>query len=173
MKRRLRKAGSVADGRKKLCKARSFLASTGEKKYRARRSEGALTLKDVLDTIDTGCLAFLDNHFDDIKSPGDVAGLQQLQPGIGAAFDQLLFGMVDSIERSTHAPGTAGFHLDEQQQFPASGDNVNLSSLGRAVVPIEDFFATAAQPVAGHAFAEFADLIAAPRLAIVMVQTTG
>jgi hypothetical protein len=35
MKRRLREAGSVTDGRKKLCKARSFLASTGEKKKTA------------------------------------------------------------------------------------------------------------------------------------------
>jgi hypothetical protein len=149
-----------------LCKAGGILASPREKKS-ARRS------KYVFHAIHVRGLSLFEDDFDDVEAPRDAAGFEQLEPGIRAAFDEFLFAAVHGIERPPDATGPAGFDLDEQQQGTAPRDNIDLTTLGRAVVPIEDFFSLCAEPVAGDALAALSHFLRRPRSAVFMSQAAG
>lgn len=126
------------------------------------RIRANLALEGIGHAVNAWWRAFFEDDLDDIKAPGKATGVEQFQPRIRPAFDELLFRAIDGIERSTDAPGAARFDFDEKQQFAASGDDIDLSSLGCAVIAIEHLFALRAEPVAGDAFAEIADFLGRP-----------
>jgi len=92
--------------------------------------------------------------------------VEEAQPRIRSAFDELLFRAIDGLERTSDTPGASCFDLDEQQEFPSSSNDIDLSPLGCAVIAIEDFFPLGAEPLAGDTFAEIADLLRRPGMAI-------
>ena len=130
------------------------------------RIRANLALESIRHAVNAWWGAFFEDDLDDIEAPRNAAGVEQFQPRIRPAFDELLFRAIDGIERSTDPSGAARFDLDEKQQFAASGDDIDLSSLGGAVIAIEHLFALRAEPVAGDAFAEIADFLGRPCAAI-------
>ncbi len=127
----------------------------------------------VFHSVNMGLFSFIQNDFDDIEAPRNAASLEQLEPGISAAFDQFLFSAIHGIERSTHTTSSSGLDLDEEQQFAASRDDVDLAALGCTVVPIQHLYASCSQPLTGDFFADFADLLRRPRAAVFMNQVAG
>lgn len=126
------------------------------------RNRAKLALESIRHAVNAWWGAFFEDDLDDIEAPGNAAGMEQFQPRIRPAFDELLFRAIDGIERSTAPPGAARFDFDEKQQLAATGDDIDLSTLGCAVIAIEHLFALRAEPVAGDAFAEIADFLGRP-----------
>ena len=132
----------------------------------AMRLHANLALEGIRDAVNARWCAFFEDDLDDIKAPRKATGVEQFQPRIGPAFDEFLFPAIHGIERSTDTSRAARFDFDEKQQFAASGDDIHLPSLRRAVIPIEHLFALRAEPMASDAFAEIADFLWRPRTAI-------
>lgn len=150
-----------------MCKGAGDLASLGEKNvwhFCTERSE------DVFDAVDVGFFALGEDDFDDIEAPGHASGLEELEPGVGTAFDEFQFGAIHGIEWASDATSAARFYLDEKQQVTLAGDDVHFAAAGCAIVAIENLGVMGAQPCAGDAFAVFADFLGRPALAITMRQ---
>lgn len=123
--------------------------------------------------MDLRCLALFQDDFDDIEAPGNAPGFEQFEPGIRAAFDEFLFAAVHGIERPADATRAPGLDFDEKQQLAAACNDVHLTTLGRTVIAIEDFFALRAQPVACRTFAKSPDFLRRPGCSVLMRQTAG
>lgn len=90
--------------------------------------------------------------FDDVKAPWDVAGSQLVEPSVGTAFDELLFGSVHGFVGTNFAVGLAGFHLNKEEEFVVTSDDIDLPFVRSTEVGGEDFVALSLQPSSGDFF---------------------
>lgn len=151
----------------RLCKGAGDLASLGEKNVWHFCTDRS---KNVFDAVDVGFFALGEDDFDDIEAPRHAAVFEELEPGVGTAFDEFEFGAVDGIEWSTDSALAAGFDLDEKQQIAVAGDDIHFATLGRTVVAVENFGVVRTEPSAGDALAVLADFMWRPAFAITMRQ---
>lgn len=63
--------------------------------------------------IDLWFFAFFEQDLDDIEAPREIACFEQLEPCVGAALDELLFGFIDRIERADFGIAATGFDFDK------------------------------------------------------------
>lgn len=130
-------------------------------------------LESIPDVVDSRDFPIRDEDFDHIEAPRQLAGSEAFEPGIGAAFDQALLFLVHRVQRADLRVFVAGFHLDEQQEFPVPGDDVHLAAVRAFEIPLEDPAAAGTQESGRDIFSVFADPGAVARFAIRPGQMAG
>lgn len=77
-------------------------------------------------------------HLDHIEAKGDVGHLKQAKPVHGSPSDELLFLLIDGIERAPHLFASAGLYLGKDERFFVSADKIDLPTTRCPEIPTED-----------------------------------
>ncbi len=96
-----------------------------------------------------------DDDLDDIEAEENLRVIQELQPGEGAARDELLFCAGHGFRWGSVGEAAPRFYFDENERLagPVATNDVHLSALRCAEVAIQDLVAVPPQIPDGEAFA--------------------
>lgn len=123
--------------------------------------------------VDLRYFAFFDQDFDHIEAPWEIACFEQLEPGIGAALDELLLGFVDRIEWADSGIAAPGFDFHEEQQAILPCNDVHFAAAWAFEISFQDSVALGAEKIDSDTFAVFADPSAVAGPALMVRQAAG
>ena len=105
------------------------------RKFHQRRM---LMLESVFHMIDARFLAVFRVNLDHIEAPRQVTGAELLEPGVCAAFDECLLGLVYRIQRPDSGTLLPGFYFYKQEQAVVSCDDVHFAFARPSKIPSQD-----------------------------------
>ena len=105
------------------------------RKFHQRRM---IMLESVFHVIDARFLAVLRVNLDHIEAPGQVTGAELLEPGVCAALDECLLGLVNRIQRPDFSALLPGFYFYKQEQTVVPCDDVHFAFARPSEIPSQD-----------------------------------
>lgn len=97
----------------------------------------------------------------DVEAPAEVTVLEELEPGVRTAFDELLLRRGHRIERAAVGGGGACLDFDKEKGVVVSRNDIDFAALGVLEVAGEDFVTGGLEVAGGNFFAKLSNFLRA------------